>query len=378
MISTSIETQVRGDEGQRCGQLAQYRSVRVPRDAEDVEMMKTPEMANVRKRLHQKFGRYQNEDEEQHQDENGEEQVEETADEAAEGEEGLEIGEQNTGLVDVASNAISQCPVENGVLHSPWGSFSGGSVIAGIAAGLERQQVTVRDLVGEDHMGNYKMSRQASGIVVDNRFAATLSGDIAESVLRQAPSNIQVGAAGAWNNSAVPRWFFLSQRERLEMTDAEIRGGLDGLILATNILQWRERAQNLRLSQVLDMYYSQRGIFGMTDSVNAIRACNRQALFPIVAPMPRLRDQSLAFTTVLDGEMQTQITLTLNSTARFSAQASESLQTYISEFNLILKRAVESKFQFCVQQTAQNLWKHLFNVFFSSVLLLCAAMQQII
>lgn len=333
MISTSIETRVRGDEGQRCGQLAQYRSVRVPRDAEDVEMMKTPEMANVRKRLHQKFGRLQNEDEEQQHEENAEEQPEEQAEEAAEGdEEQVEMGEQN-GLVDVASNVISQCPVENGVLQSPWGSFAGGTVIAGLAAGLERQQVTVRDLVSEDHMGQYRFARQQAGIVVDNRFAATLTGDIAEAVLRQAPSNIQVGASGVWNNSAIPRWYFLSQRERLEMTDAEIRGGLDGLILATNIVQWRERAQNLRLSQVLDMYYSQRGMFGMTDSTSAIRACNRQALFTVVAPMPRLRDQSLAFTTVLDGEMQTQFTLTPNSTARFSAQAAESLQTYISELN---------------------------------------------
>lgn len=73
MLSTSIETQVRGDEGNVCGQLAQYRSVRVPRSTgEDVEMLKTPEMANVRKRLHQKFGRYQQEDEEPQQAEEGE------------------------------------------------------------------------------------------------------------------------------------------------------------------------------------------------------------------------------------------------------------------------------------------------------------------
>jgi hypothetical protein len=72
MLSTSIETQVRGDEGNVCGRLAQYRSVRIPRDTEDVEMMKTPEMANVRKRLHQKFGRYQQEDDEAQAAEEGE------------------------------------------------------------------------------------------------------------------------------------------------------------------------------------------------------------------------------------------------------------------------------------------------------------------
>lgn len=339
MLSTSVETQVRGDEGQRCSQLAQYRAVRVPRDTEDVEMMKTPEMANVRKRLHQKFGRYQNEEEQV--DEHAEEQPEEEANEeeaaADEAETELELGEQNTGLVDVASNAISQCPVENGVLQSPWGAFAGGTVIAGLAAGLERQQVNIRDLVGEDHMGHYRLARQQVGITVDNRFAATLSGDIAEAVLHQMPNTVQVGANGAWNNSAVPHWYFLSQRERLEMTDAEIRGGIDGLTLATNILQWRERAQNLRLSQVLDMYFSQRGIFGMTNDETSVRACNRRNLFPLVAPMQRLRDQSFAFTTVLDGEMQTRVTLTPNSTARLSAQASDALQAYIGELIKILK-----------------------------------------
>lgn len=206
MLSTSIETQVRGDEGQRCSQLAQYRAVRVPRDTEDVEMMKTPEMANVRRRMHKKFGRYQNEDEEP-----AEAVEEEAAEEAAEDEgeqmeeegENVEIAEQN---VDANGNAISQCPVENGVLQSSWGAFSGGTVIAGIAAGLERQQVTVRDLVGEANMGQFRFARQQAGITVDNRFAATLSGDIAEAVLRQSPQTIQVGATGAWNNTAVPRW----------------------------------------------------------------------------------------------------------------------------------------------------------------------------
>lgn len=327
MLSTSIETQVRGDEGQRCGQLAQYRSVRIPRDTEDVEMMKTPEMASARKRLLQKFGKYQNEDAEAPADDPVDDPEVANDEEAAEGDD--LAAEQNTGLVDVASNAISQCPVENGVLQSPWGSFAGGTVMAGVAAGLERQQVMVRDLIGEDHMGQYRSARQ-SGIAVDNRFAATLSGDIAEAVLRQAPSVIQVGAGGVWNNSAVPRWYFLSQRERLEMTDAEIRGGIDGLVLGTNILQWRDRTQNLRLSQVLDMYFSQRGIFGMTNDETAIRACNRRNLFPDVAPMPRLRDQSFAFTTVLDGEMQNSVTLTPNATARISAQASDALQMYIT------------------------------------------------
>lgn len=111
-------------------------------------------------------------------------------------------------------------------------------------------------------------------------------------------------------------------------------------VLATNILEWRNRAQNLRLSQVLDMYFSQRGIFGMTNQDNAIRACNRRTLFPVVAPMERLREQSFAFTTVLDGEMQTQVTLTPNSTQRISGQAAEALQGYISKSITTGKRKI--------------------------------------
>ncbi|CRL03128.1 CLUMA_CG016448, isoform A [Clunio marinus] len=333
MLSTSIETQRRGDENERCNRLAQYRALRVPRSTDEVEMMKKSEMANVRKQLHKKFGRYQNEDEEQ------EEVAEEPAEEANEDEEAdeneeetLEIGGQTDGLVDVASNLLSDCPVENGVVHSPWGSIAAGTVIAGIAAGLERQTVNIRDLVDESHLGQYRMARQQA-IAIDNRYAATLSGDIAEAVLLQAPATIQVGASGGWNNTAVPNWFFVGQRERLQITDAEIRGGVDGLLIAHNIINWRDRASNLRLSQVLDMYYSQRGIFGMESQQNVFRACNRRDMLTNTIPSitATLAQQSFAFTTVLDNEMQSSVTLTPNSTQRISAQASDTLWNYIRD-----------------------------------------------
>lgn len=35
-------------------------------------------------------------------------------------------------LIDVASNAISQCPVENGVMRTAWGAVAAGPLIAGI------------------------------------------------------------------------------------------------------------------------------------------------------------------------------------------------------------------------------------------------------
>lgn len=220
--------------------------------------------------------------------------------------------------VNSGRNTVSQCPVENGVLHSQWGAFTAGTVISGIAAGLQPQQVEVEGLNGRV-------------IASESRFAATFAGDIAEAVLRQVPSTIQVGAAGGSNSTSIPRWHFLSQTDRFEMTDAEIRGGLDGLILGTNINQLRDRSLNLRLSQVLDMYYSQRGIFDLIDSVSVARACNRREIFPIVAPKSLLKDQAFAFTRILDDNMQTHVTLNPTSTARFATQASEALQFYICE-----------------------------------------------
>jgi len=189
---------VRGDEGQRCNQLAQYRSVRVPRSVtEDVEM--APEMENVRKRLHKKFGKYQlEEDEDAPAEEQNEDTPEDMEAEGGEGDEGLEISDHNIGLVDVASNQLSACPVENGVLRSLWGGFSAGPVIAGLAAGMQPQTISVTSLLADgSRMGQMRRSKRQAGNLVDNRFAATLSGDIAEAVLRQAPTATQVGACPA-------------------------------------------------------------------------------------------------------------------------------------------------------------------------------------
>jgi hypothetical protein len=49
--------------------------------------------------------------------------------------------------------------------------------------------------------------------------------------LEQGPrrlDNIKIGLQGGWNSTLVPRWYFNNEREGREMTDAEIRGGLDG------------------------------------------------------------------------------------------------------------------------------------------------------
>lgn len=161
---------------------------------------------------------------------------------------------------------------------------------------------------------------------VDNRWAATLSGDLAEVTLLQGPMGreMSVGAAGAWNSTTVPHWYFLSQRERLEMTDAEIRGGIDGLAIGLNVADWRRDISQLRLSQLLDMYYSNHGILS-----TKFRSCNRRELFNENVQPQQLQAQAIAFSTVLDREMQLRYTLNSKNIEQFSSASAETLVNYI-------------------------------------------------
>lgn len=239
MMSSSIERRIRGDEATRCSQLAQYRTDRVPRD--------------IRK-INPKFGRMEM-DENEVEGEEPPPADEEIAADDGETEDFGTVQDQ----IDLNSNQLSQCPVENGVVRTTWGAVAVGPLIAGIAAGLEQQTVNIRSLLDQSTVHSGVFGQQTINLNVNNLWASTLSGDLAEVTLMQSPINsvVTVGAPGAWNSTAVPRWYFLSQRENLEMTDAEIRGGIDGLILGTNIQAWRAQIGTMRLSQLLEMYYSQ-------------------------------------------------------------------------------------------------------------------------
>lgn len=116
-----------------------------------------------------------------------------------------------------------------------------------------------------------------------------ISGNLAEVALRQSPlvdKPLNIGVDGHWNSSELPRWYFLGSNEDLFYTAAEIRGDLDGLILASELPAWYARVPNLKLSQILDMYYSERGVFN-----SSIRACNRKNLLASVAPKLTMAEQ---------------------------------------------------------------------------------------
>ncbi|XP_037949543.1 uncharacterized protein LOC119680678 [Teleopsis dalmanni] len=321
MLSSSFDTRQRGDENQVCGKLSQYRAQRLPRAAPaqeqnnfigDVELLETFGAKNKRRVVPQ--GKLR----------------ENVNINAKSFDYDWGYADPNFGYSS-GDNAVSQCPVENGVIWTPWGTVAAGTLIAGIAAGLEQQSVQLRTLLALARRQGGPNLPQTTTVAIDNRWAATLAGDLAEVALLQVPSSssetASVGANGAWNNTVMPKWYFLSQRQNMEMTDAEIRGGLDGLIIAMNIVNWRTQAPSLKLSQLLRMYYSMDGVLS-----SGIMACNRKDNFPTFAPLNTMIAQTSAFAQVLDREMQLRVTLSATAIANFSNLAANALESYIPQY----------------------------------------------
>lgn len=86
-------------------------------------------------------------------------------------------------------------------------------------------------------------------------------GDLAEAALiqgseRGSTTSVSIGTAGGWNSTQASRYFMLQSRNNVQMTDPEIRGDVDGFVLGRDILTILNVNNALRLSQLLDMYYS--------------------------------------------------------------------------------------------------------------------------
>ncbi|KAG7207188.1 hypothetical protein KM043_008875 [Ampulex compressa] len=215
----------------------------------------------------------------------------------------------------------SKCPVENGIIKTAWGAVSGGPLLAGIAAGTQPDSILLSDLLSDIS----EKVAYPSGTSLSNKWMATLGGDLAEVALEQGPreNRVSVGVNGNWNSSAMPRWYFLSTNERLDFTTAEIRGDLDGLILANEVEKRYATTTSIRLSQILDMYYSRRGFFNVDT-----RACNRRTLFTSVAPNETMSAQAFSAALVLSEDLST-ATLDASSIKTFAVQAVNALATYI-------------------------------------------------
>lgn len=161
-----------------------------------------------------------------------------------------------------------------------YGSLSPGTVIASIAAALQPQLVTIKELFPIidygiiNHYENREINDKTDVLVkklsqsldtIDNVYAAGLAGDLAEVCIYQAPygnESVSVGLAGYWNDILYPLIRYLPQSYQLNwtMTESEILAGIDSFHLATHVHSLLNKIQRTRLSQVLEMYYSPRGM----------------------------------------------------------------------------------------------------------------------
>lgn len=156
-------------------------------------------------------------------------------------------------------------------------------------------------------------------------------GDLSEVALRQGSLgnlNVYTGNRGDFNNRLVPTKYFLEKYTQLEMTDAEIRGGLDGLIIASNIEAWKIQASSLKISQILDMYYSDRGVF----SSKKYRACNRRMIFNEVANSTVLADETIAFSFLLNKQSTLEGSLMDEGIVNYSRKAVNHFMDHIGKY----------------------------------------------
>lgn len=250
MLSNTVETNKRGDEGSVCGKLGSYmQRIRRRRDAppaRDKEQL-SPNQRNP-------------------------DDIEGTETEPEIPVHRPPIRPRTPGVYnDVPITERSKCPIESGVIWTRWGAVQAGSVLAGIATGISKQLINVHN------------------IEVDNRYASTLTGDLVEAALYRR-TKMQVGVSGNWNSTVAPRYYFINVQDKYEITDTELRGGLDGLIIALQMEDWRKAVQTLRISQILDMYYGPRGVLG-----TKYRACDRKTILTEAAPTQKMQEQALGF-----------------------------------------------------------------------------------
>lgn len=178
--------------------------------------------------------------------------------------------------------AVSRCPIEMGVARTDfYGDVSLGTLVGAIAAGLEPQAVQIRDLIeaADRPSAEYKNLESMDEVPVtkkmqklfrnlntlDNRIAAGLASDLAEVCVYQTPylnNQFVMGTSGTWNDTVFPRLRLLEQnhRARWEFSEAEILAGLDSYFIGRHVQEWVNQIRRLRLSQVVEMYYSSRGI----------------------------------------------------------------------------------------------------------------------
>ncbi|XP_041975439.1 uncharacterized protein LOC121730463 [Aricia agestis] len=237
----------------------------------------------------------------------------------------LSIEQRQTVMAQSMNRLNSRCPIEHGVIQTDWGPIAPGTVVAAIAASLEAQRVSIIDVLNTNEFReevsqalldnalqewddkietlDENANMLESNSDVNNIWVATLAGDLAEVVVNQGPrvgaKRLSVGSSNRWNDTLLPRHHYMfPQNETVtdwQITDAEILAGIDGLILAHHVPNWVEQRRSLRLSQIIEMYYSNEG----PTFDQKVSAWNRQALFSSLINSNDLLEETFKFSNLL-------------------------------------------------------------------------------
>ncbi|CAH1153729.1 unnamed protein product [Phaedon cochleariae] len=240
----------------------------------------------------------------------------------------LEIGE-------LGSITPSSCPLQKGTVKTKWGSISVTHLITAIAAGLQRNPVpfsrVVQGIQKEKEEERTSDPRAAilpiaSDAMADAIWVATLAGDMAKAILNQASGTPVIGTAGFWNDTLLPRAFYLKSNA-WDLTEAGILAGIDGAILGSHVREWLNILDSIRLSQILDMYYSERGIpfnFGY-------RANNRSISFNSLLDGVNLTEQIIGSGKLLQAIGRFGVSMADEALEKFAGMASSHLKSVAGE-----------------------------------------------
>ncbi|XP_068988935.1 uncharacterized protein [Bombus flavifrons] len=229
-------------------------------------------------------------------------------------------------------NDTWNCPRQQGVVLTQYGTITPGAIIGAIAASLQHQNVAVNQLITSldippsemnstdtyslqfnDEEVDFVLPRSraihkpfmwyntlnVSSMKIDNIWLTTIAGELAEMVVYQGPllaNNMTLGATGFWQSMMRPTIYYLtSLHNNFDATRAELIGGIDGMIIATYLPTWIQDFYSLRLSQILEMYYSYEGV---TFNAN-VKACDRAQAFLYAVPKTILNEQTYAIAQML-------------------------------------------------------------------------------
>lgn len=160
-----------------------------------------------------------------------------------------------------------------------------------------------------------------------------------EAALYQAKDTVKVGAQGTWNSTLIPSYYFIQKDDdrKYQFTDAEIRAGMDGIILALKIDEIKRKYNGVKVSQILDMYYSRRGVYSKD-----LRACNRKSLYSNLVSIDTLKEQAIAFAKIYDTKATFLYTPTDENIKIFTEGAINAFVNYLSTINDLECNAIDS------------------------------------